>query len=258
MKILVCVKQVSESGAPPGIREDDAQLHFSENCRFELNPYDAYAVEAAVQLKETFDPTHIDVVTVGPQRAEDALRRALGMGADEGIHILDETPGLRIPAVTAAWISQVVSDGSYDLILTGIMSDDEMNAQTGPLIAQMSGLPCATSVISLEADPVSGICRIEREIEGGAKDLYEIKMPCVLALQTGINTPRYPSLSKVLRAKKKTFRIIEGKSLEPDLSSVNLVRLKPPENKMQGIVLEGTPEEKAAKLTDLLAAKTLF
>ncbi len=257
MKILVCIKQVMESGSPIKIDPSGKWLQYSQSTRFEINKYDEYAIEEAIQIKENFKDTQIDVITVGPSHASDVLRRALGMGADEAIHILDEAKGYRPPAITAEWITAFVKKETYDLIFTGIMSDDEMNAQTGVMISQILDWPCATAVIKEEISNDRKKMRIEREIEGGAKDIFDITLPCVLTIQTGINTPRYPSLSKVLRAKKKTLQIIPAKTLKTAEQIPSLETIQFPEKTTRGIVLKGSSQDKAKALLNILASKTL-
>jgi len=139
MKLLICIKQVMESTSGIQINNSGQWIKDSDDTRFAINPYDEYVIEEAVHIKEKRENVHIDALTVGPSSASDILRRAMGMGADEAIHILDETRAFRPPAVTASWIAHVAKKRKYDLILTGIMSDDEMNGQTGPMIAQILG-----------------------------------------------------------------------------------------------------------------------
>lgn len=258
MNILVCIKQVLESGSDVKISASEKQVHLSDSTRFEINKYDEYAVEEAIQIKEQLgENCRVHVITVGPERAADVLRRALGMGADDGIHILDSAPDYRPPARTAAWIARYVRDKTYDLILTGIMSDDEMNAQTGPMIAQMLNLPCASAVIKTTLAEDQHTIAIEREIEGGEKDMFDVALPCVLAIQTGINSPRYPSLSKVLRAKKKVFEIIHPDNETDASPEPELLRLETPQKTGTGLFLNGSTEEKAEQLMDILASKAL-
>lgn len=261
MKLLVCIKQVMESGSEIKINDSGHWMKYSSTTRFEINKYDEYAIEEAILIKEKFDNVHIDVITVGPSRAEDALRRALGMGADEAIHILDETQGYRPPVTTAGWIADFARDRNYDLILTGIMSDDEMNGQTGPMIAQILNRPCAGTTIKEEISADQRTITIEREIEGGAKDVFQIALPCVLTIQTGINSPRYPSLSKVLRAKKKTIDLILAQTLKESLANSGqppeLHAMSFPQKTPLGVVLEGSSREKAVALLDILVSKSL-
>jgi len=258
MKLLVCIKQVMESGSELEIDDSGQWLKYSDATRFEINKYDEYAIEEAVRIKENLNGVRIDVVTVGPARAADALRRGLGIGADEAIHILDETEGCRPPAITAAWIAAMARGRNYDLILTGIMSDDEMNGQTGPMIAQILDLPCVSATIKEEIQSDQKSIVVEREIEGGAKDVFQVTMPCVLTIQSGINTPRYPALSKVMRAKKKEMERISADTLEMPGNQPELRGIRFPHKTPQGLVLNGSPHQKAAELLDILASKSFL
>ena len=256
MKILVCIKQVMDPGSGIKINDDSQWIRYSKNHRFQINSYDEYAIEEAIRIKEALKDVRVDVITVGPVRAKDALRRALGMGADDVIHILDENVGFRPPALTAQWIAKAVKEKNYDLILAGIMSEDEMNGQTGPMIARILNLPCNGPTIDARIQPDQKSMVVEREIEGGARDIFEISLPCLLTIQTGINQPRYPALSKVLRAKKKEIETIAADSLETLSDLLKLHTLELPPQKPQGLVLEGSALQKATDLVDLLAAKS--
>ncbi|MBU1344541.1 MAG: electron transfer flavoprotein subunit beta/FixA family protein [Proteobacteria bacterium] len=258
MKLLVCVKQVLESESGVRINDSGKWIERSGSARFEMNPFDACAVEEALLIKEKFPDSKVHAITVGPDPARDTLSRALGMGADEAIHIVDNTTGYRPPVVTASWIAAYAGDKNYDLILTGIMSADEMNAQTGPVIAQRLCLPCCTATLREEIWPNEKKVSVEREIEGGARDMFDISLPCVLTLQTGINCPRYPSLSKVLRARKKEIDVIQSSSFEKIEPVVTLETLQIPQKKRKGILLTGTLENKVDQLIDLLGKKALL
>lgn len=258
MKILVCVKQVMESESVVRINDSGNWTARSGSTRFEMNLFDAYAVEEALLIKEKFPNTRVHVITVGPDHARDTLRRALGMGADEAIHILDTDSGYRPPFVTASWIAAHARGKGYDLILTGIMSADEMNGQTGPMIAQLLSIPCGTAAIHQEIQPDQEKVSIEREIEGGEREMFDIKLPCVLAVQTGINCPRYPSLSKVLRANKKEIDLIPSPFWGKNTPRVTLETLQYPQKKRKGILLDGTLENKVDQLMDILGKHALL
>jgi electron transfer flavoprotein beta subunit len=256
MKLLVCIKQVMESTSGIKINNSGRWITYSDDIRFAVNTYDMYAIEEAIRIKETLKDVRVDVITVGPARAEDVLRRALGMGADEAIHILDEKEGYRPPALTALWIARTAKKKDYDLILAGIMSEDEMNGQTGPMIAKILDLPCTGPAIEAQIRPVENSIMVEREIEGGGRDIFNVSLPCLLTIQSGINQPRYPALSKVLRAKKKEIEFIAADSLETLCGQPRLHTLELPLLKPQGLVLEGNARQKASDLVDILAAKS--
>jgi electron transfer flavoprotein beta subunit len=258
MKILVCVKQVMESESPVRIHDSGKWICPCASARFEMNPFDTYAVEEALRIRERIPGTLVHTITVGPESSRDTLRRALGMGADEAVHILDPGTGYRPPFLTASWIAAYARGKGYDLILTGIMSADEMNGQTGPMIAQRLSIPCASAVLYEKPGPDGTHISIEREIEGGARDMFEVALPCVLTLQTGINSPRYPSLSMVLRARKKEISVIPAGTFDDQQPGIRLHSLYSPQKERKGILLDGTIEEKAEQLMDILAQKALL
>jgi len=138
------------------------------------------------------------------------------------------------------------------------MSQDEMNGQTGPMLAQILLIPCCTGTIRETLSPDQRTVSVEREIEGGARDMFDIKLPCVLTLQTGINSPRYPALSKVLRAKKKEIKTIDVNSLEKNQQTLTLKQLQYPKKTRKGVLLNGTMEDKADQLMDILSKKALL
>jgi len=258
MKILVCIKQVVDSGSEIHINDSKNWVEISGSTRFGINKFDTYAVEEALLIKKQHPGSMIDVVCVGPDHAEDALRRALGMGADEGIHILDNLIGYKPPFLTGSRIAAYAVDRCYDLILTGIMSEDEMNGQTGPIIAELLSIPCCTSVINTKISPKEGKIKVEKETEGGIKKIFDIELPCVLALQTGINIPRYPSLSKVLRAKKKKLKKIHAKAPENQEQTLTMTKIQFSRKKRKGIFLKGNIDDKADKLIEILEARAML
>jgi electron transfer flavoprotein beta subunit len=258
MKLLVCVKQVMESGSLIQINHSKKWIDHLASSRFEMNKFDAYAVEEALLIKEQFPESVIDVITVGPDHAAETLRRALGMGADEAILLADNQGGYRPPFLTASWIAAHAAGKGYDLILTGIMSEDEMNGQTGPMIAQMLSIPCCTGTIRETLSSDKQTVSVEREIEGGARDMFDIQLPCVLTVQTGINSPRYPALSKVLRAKKKKICVKDAAMLGKNDPTLTLKQLHPPQTTRKGILLNGTLADKADQLMDILSKRALI
>lgn len=223
-----------------------------------MNRPDEYAVEEAVRIREAFAGTEIEVLSVGPPRVMTVLRRALGMGASHGVHIVTPEDGYLSPFVTASWIAAFARNRTYDLILTGVMSEDDMHGQVGPMIAELLGIPCATSTIAERLSPESGSVSVEREIEGGLRDALELELPALLTVQTGINEPRYPSLSNLLRANKYEFETIDSRSLGDPEPPEEVIRVSYPERTRAGLTLEGTSREKAAQLLRILRERSLI
>jgi len=258
MKILVCVKQVLESEKPIRIDSSAEWIQMDGAGSFRMNRFDEFAMEEALLIKEAFPNITIDVITVGPERSVMALKRALGMGGEQGIHVVIEQEGYLSPFVTAQWVAFYAGDRDYDLILTGVMSEDYMQGQVGPMIAELLSLPCATSAILQRLSPQKGMVYVEREIEGGFRDTLDVRIPAVLSVQSGINTPRYPSLSNMLRAKTQEMDTIQASSFEqPDVRQV-VVEMAYPSKSRAGQMIDGTQEEKARKLLKILREKSLI
>jgi len=258
MKLLACVKQVPESDAPLKIDADAGWIETAEISGYKMNRLDECAIEEAVLIKEAGAPATIEVVTVGPPRAADAIRRSIGMGADVGTHIVTESETYLSAFEIAAMIAEFARNRHYDLILAGAMSEDNMQGQVGPLIAGRLGLPWATSVILEKITADKKTVYVEREIEGGSRAALELPLPAVLTIQSGINTPRYPSLSNLLRANRMALEIIPAGDLVHDSASEVVVRIAYPRKTRSGTVLKGTEEEKAAQLVRILREKALL
>ncbi len=257
MKILVCVKQVFDPELPVVVSEDSAGLIRRGQPRFQMNRYDEFAVEAAVVLKKEHQNISADVLTVGPDGARTVLDRAIGMGCDNGVHIIAPDPDALDAFATASLIADYARDKSYDLVLCGIMSEDQMRAQVGPMLAEMLDLPCATAVIDLVLTPDKQYVLVQRETEGGGRDGLEITLPALLTVQSGINKPRYPSLSNLLRAKSQRHETIEPTSFMA-ISRENVTSFSLPGRTRQGLVLEGDAASKADQLAAILHDKALI
>jgi electron transfer flavoprotein beta subunit len=258
MKILVCVKQVPKierivvRDGPNGLAELDI------SGEFRLNYFDEFAVEEAVRIKETMGGVHIDVITVGPERAAEVLKRPMGMGTDDGIHLRTPTDADSGPAAVAAWLGEYARRRGYALILCGSMSEDGMHGQVGPMLAAHLNLPYATQVIDIKLGSDASWLSIEREIEGGAREMLEIRMPALLTLQPGINRPRYPSLSKLLRANRQEPETISTEIWGLGGASTDCLGLVAPEMRRASQLLTGSALEKAERLVEILKEKTFF
>ena len=257
MEILVCVKQVPESDLPIHINDDGSWIHTDSFTEFKMNRLDEYAVEEAIHLKETVPDITIDVLSVGPERSEDAVKRAMGMGADHGVHIKTAIDGYLRPSVIATWIAQYARKKNYTIILTGAMSEDHMSGQVGPRIAAHLDLPCATGVILQQLSSDNKTLYVEREIEGGNRDMLELKIPAVVTIQSGINIPRYPSLSNLLRANKQGLKIIASEMLTQPEVGETILQVVYPVKSRAAEVLTGTAQGKAKKLLKILREKAL-
>jgi electron transfer flavoprotein beta subunit len=258
MRILVCVKQVPESEIPILIDASVGWIQGDAIAEFKINRLDEYAVEEALLIKQSIAGTHIDIITVGPDRCDEVVRRAMGMGADSGVHIRTATDGYQSPCGVASAIADFARGKSYNLILTGVMSEDSMQGQVGPMLAAQLGFAWATSVIFERISSDKKTIYVEREIECGHRDMIELKLPALITIQSGINTPRWPSLSNLLRAnsqKLEEVAISDPAGLQQKEHPAEVVY---PQKSRAGLVLSGSRAEKAFRLLTILREKSLL
>jgi len=258
MKILACIKAVPEVEDAVLFNADAPDVIADASINLRMNRFDEFVAEESVVLKNQFPGSVIDVVSVGPENAKKAIQRAMGMGADAGYHIVSDYSQSCDAFYVATSIGQFAGLRSYDLILAGVMSEDMMQSQTGPMIAQRLQLPWATSVIHETIRPDGKTIYVERELEGGVKEGIEIRLPAVLTLQSGINQPRYPSISNLIRAIDSGVETITPESLGVGKRASMTVGYSYPEKTRDGLILEGTTKEKALALLKILREKGLL
>jgi electron transfer flavoprotein beta subunit len=258
MKILVCVKQVPEPDSAILIDDGSGWIQSEAVAGYRMNRLDEFAMEAALLIKAAFSDIQVDAVSVGPGRVTEAIKRSIGMGADSGVHIRTLSEGYRGSFETAALIADYARDQLYDLILTGAMSEDNMQGMVGPMIAGRLDLPCATAVILQKIAPDGRSIYVEREIEGGHRDALELPLPAVLTVQSGMNTPRYPSLSNLLRANRQQLLTIQAGDLAEIAAPEMLVQLSNPQKTRTGLTLKGSEQEKAMQLVCILRQRALL
>jgi electron transfer flavoprotein beta subunit len=258
VKILACVKQVPDSSDTLAIDEQNGRIVFNPSTVFRMNRYDEFALEEALLIKERFPGTSVHALSLGPERVGATVRRALEMGADHGIHILI-TPEVQVnPFITAWFIASYARNRGYDLIIAGVMAEDDMACQTGQLIAALMGLPYASSVISAEFQPETGTVIVDREIEGGRRLSVQLEMPAALTIQSGINNPRYPSLSNVMRARTQQQEVIKIEAPELPEQREICTNVRLPDTASLGTFITGSPGEKAGKLLQILHEKAFL
>jgi len=249
MKIVVAIKQVAArdsllrvAGSGRWIDETDVAC--------EINEPDAYALEAALQLKEKHGG-EVVAVCAGPARSSSTIREALAKGADRAIHIEEDNIAALDALGVARLLAAAVAPEKPDLVLTGLQSDDIGAGQTGVVLAEVLDLPHAT--IIMEVEKKNGSLRVKRELEGGWFQHVEMPLPALLTIQSGISKLRYATLMGIRKAKNKEvkrFAAAElGVNAEPKIA-IRKVYL--PQRSKQAQLLEGTPREAAAKLVEKL------
>ncbi len=249
MKILVCIKQVPQKDAP--LKLNEAGTWIREDVSYEVNEPDAYALEEALRQKEKHGG-EVVVVTAGPARSQQVLREALAKGADRAIHLMDDAFAALDPVSTARAIAAAIEGESFDMVFTGLQSDDYGFAQTGVLLAELLGWPHATIIIGIEKTE-SGV-RLKRELEAGQYQYMDMPLPCLLTIQSGINKLRYATLMGIKQAKNKPVRQVTLDEVQNKLGAglQKIERLYVPVKQKKTVMLEGTPGEIAKKIVDTL------
>jgi electron transfer flavoprotein beta subunit len=249
MKILVCMKQVPQKDAP--LKLNDSGAWIREDVSYEVNEPDAYALEEALRQKEKHGG-EVVVITAGPARAQQVLREALAKGADRAIHLEDPAFVTLDAANIARAFAAAVKDEKFDLIFTGLQSDDFGFAQTGVILAELLGWPHATIIMQIEK--ADGGIKVKRELEAGYFQFVEMPLPAVLTIQSGINKLRYATLIGIKQAKNKPLRKVALADVQSSLAAnqLNIRRLYVPQKAKKTEMLEGPPGDVARKLTEKL------
>lgn len=246
MKIAVCIKQVPSREWQPRINDAGTWIR-DQDAGFEMNEPDAYALEEGLRLKERVGGETV-VCSAGPARVAQVLREALARGADRAIHVEDDKLATADAFVVADALAGAMRDEKFDLILTGLQSDDQGFAQTGVILAQRLGMPHAT--IIMEVQVADGGLKVKRELEGGWFQWIGLPLPAVLTIQSGINTLRYATLKGIMAAKKKEIR----KAAAPAAPVVRqqIVKMYVPQKQKVTEMLTGSAAEVAKELVKKL------
>jgi electron transfer flavoprotein beta subunit len=249
VKILVCMKQVPQKDAPLKLNESGTWIR--EDLSYEVNEPDAYALEEALRQKEKHSG-EVVVITSGPVRASQVLREALAKGADRAIH-LEDNAFVGLDAFnTARAFAAAIKDEKFDLIFTGLQSDDYGYAQTGVILAELLGWPHATIIMQIEKQ--DGGIRVKRELEAGYFQYVDMPLPALLTIQSGINKLRYATLIGIKQAKNKPMRKVTMAEIQSALGEnlQKIERLYIPQKTKKTEMIEGSPAEIAKKLTEKL------
>ena len=251
MKVMVCLKQVPHQDAKLDVRADGMWIQ-EDNIKFEINSYDTYALEEALRLKDADGDTEVVVVSIGPDRVTQALRTALGMGADRAVHVNDPDAETSDTLGVAKILAAIAKEEGPDIILTGLMPDGGNGSAVPPMVAELADMPSATGVVHTET--AAGSVTVERELEGGAVEVVELPTPCLIAIQTGANQVRYASLKGIMQAKKKPVDVktagdlgLSG-SIGEAAAKVQIDKIYPPPKSATAELLTGSSDEIAAGL----------
>jgi electron transfer flavoprotein beta subunit len=255
MNIIVCIKQVPETTEVRINPETNTLIR--EGVKSIINPFDMYAIEEAVRLKEKFSGKTI-VITMGPPQAEDALREALSLGIDEAVLITDRAFAGSDTWATSYTLAQAIRKiGTFDLILCGKQASDGDTAQVGPGISAHLDIPQVTYVKKIE-EVKNNYMRLERMMEEGY-EVIETPLPCLLTVVKEINEPRLPSLKGMLRAKSAKITVWTQKELNLDPQSIGLcgsptqvIKIFTPPPRTGGQILKGDTQEVVEKLVNLI------
>jgi electron transfer flavoprotein beta subunit len=206
MKIAVCIKQVVTREWQLRVNEQKTWIR-DHDASFELNEPDAYALEEALRLREKHSG-EVVVCSAGPARAAQVLREALARGADRAIHVEADALAAADAFTVAEALASAIRDEGFDLVLTGLQSDDQGFGQVGVVLAERLGMPHATIIMEVDASGAAGGqgLRVKRELEGGWFQWIALPLPALLTIQSGINQLRYATLKGIMAAKKKEIR----------------------------------------------------
>lgn len=243
MNIVVCVSHVPDTTTRVNVAGDQKSLD-PNGVKFILNPYDEFAVEEALKLRDKHKG-EVTAVSVGPDAAKEAIRQALAMGADKGVLIKGEkTDSYAVAEMLAAQLKTM----NADLILLGKQSIDFDGSDIAPMLSELLDMPAATVVVALniEGNNVS----VEKEVEGG-REKIELTLPCLIAAQKGLNEPRYPSLPNIMKAKQKPIAEVAGSA---PAARTEVVTMDKPDRKRRNTILnaDGNPQQVATELARLL------
>jgi len=254
MKIAVCIKQVPPREWQPRLNDDKTWIR-EQDVSYEMNEPDAYALEEALTPREQHGG-EVVVCSAGPARVQQVIREALARGADRAIHVDDDRLAAADAFVTADALAAAMTEERFDLVLTGLQSDDLGQAQTGVVLADRLGMPHSTIIMDVQVEgPSTGSgqgasLRVKRELEGGWFQWIAMPLPALLTIQSGINQLRYATLKGIMAAKKKEIKKV---GMPPDLRPTQtIVSLDVPTRAKQTHMITGSASDAAKELTRLL------
>jgi electron transfer flavoprotein beta subunit len=257
MNIVISIKQVPATEAKIKVAPDGLDIDRT-GLTYVVNPYDEFGVEEALRIKERFGQGTVTVITIGPEKAQEALRTCLAIGADKAVHIKDPALEGGDAYATALALSAALKTIPFDVLFFGKQAIDDDNGAVGIHVAELLGLPHVAVVNRLEIDEKARRATAHRQIEG-AVEVVEIPLPAVFTCQKGLNEPRYASLPGIMKAKQKPLAVLTlaELGLKPEEvgragAKLSLSRMFPPPERGEGRILTGEPQTAVAELVRLL------
>ncbi|MBM3808844.1 MAG: electron transfer flavoprotein subunit beta/FixA family protein [Acidimicrobiia bacterium] len=254
MKIAVCIKQVPTREWQPRLNDDKTWVR-DQDVSYEMNEPDAYALEEALRLREKHGG-EVVVCSAGPSRVQQVIREALARGADRALHVEDDALATADAFTAASALAPAMAEQKFDLILTGLQSDDQGHAQFGPVLGEKLGVPHSTIIMEVNIDPstgsgqAGGSMRVKRELEGGWFQYITMPLPALLTIQSGINTLRYATLKGIMAAKKKEIAKVAAPA--GLAARQKIVAMYAPQKAKQTVMITGAPAEAARELVKRL------
>ncbi|WP_331234535.1 electron transfer flavoprotein subunit beta/FixA family protein [Natronorarus salvus] len=259
MKVLVTVAEVSEVDEAFEVSGTGIDERYLE---YDLNEWDDYAIEEAVGLSEAGVADEVVAVTIGPERSEETIRMALAKGADRAVRIWDDAladQDLLDVGTKAELLARVVEEEEPEIVFTGVQAADDAFGATGVALAERVGYGWAAVVNAFDLDASGGEASVHRELEGGIEELTDVSLPAVFTIQTGINEPRYASLRGIRQAQRKEIapKMLSDLGLDADAvkGELELTEMYVPETESDATLFEGSAEETAGQLAELLREK---
>jgi len=255
VKILVLAKHVPDTETVIKISADKKLIDESD-LKYMVNPCDEYAMEEALRTQEKFKGESV-VVSLGPNRAQETIRKALAMGMDRGIWINTEGSSVSLDSFTvASAIAKAIAEEKPDVIFAGLNTTDEGAGNVGLMVAEFLGMPSLTNVPKIDWQADGKSLRAERDVEGGMVEVYDVFLPVLIAPHQNLNNPRFPSLPGIMKAKKKPIQEVKLSDVVTEQPKVEIKHYELPPVKLPGKIFKGKPvEDMVVEVVQLLRSE---
>jgi len=242
MKIAVLVKQVPGSESPLPLVSNEDWLDESQ-VAYIMNESDNYALEEALQIREKNNDGEVVVVSLGPDRTQKVIREALSKGADRGIHIQSKDKYPTDPLLAGSLFAETLKEENFDIIFSGLQSDDLGYGQTGIILGEL--LDMSTATLAMSTEIINNKIKVKRELEAGYFQWVTMSLPASISVQSGCNTPRYPSLKGIMGAKKKEIHVVTPSVKDQNQS---IKKIYAPSSAKETVMIEGSVDQVVEKL----------